>query len=33
VMVVGAAVYGILLMVMFGPRWRALVKGQARTTD
>jgi putative peptidoglycan lipid II flippase len=33
VMVAGATVYGILLMVMFGPRWRALVKGQARTTD
>jgi putative peptidoglycan lipid II flippase len=33
VMVAGAAVYGILLVVMFGPRWRALVKGQARTTD
>jgi putative peptidoglycan lipid II flippase len=33
VMVVGAGVYGALLLVMFGSRWRAFIKGQARTID
>jgi putative peptidoglycan lipid II flippase len=33
VMLAGAGVYGGSLILMFGPRWRALLKGLARTRD
>ena len=33
VIAVGVGVYGALLMLLFGQRWRAFMKGQERTTE